>query len=691
MEPRANILIGLAVVVMLVGSAKAATAGKGIGDGNDGNRSEPVHVITLYDDLGNELKPGEEFPRPVSMKNTCGKCHNYATISGGWHFNSCRVKPEEKDGRIGEPWVLRDSGTRTMIPISNRGWEGAFRPSQINLSSWQWLKLFGTHYPGGNYGEIQVDPDSETADPEAIIRQPISGLYEINCLVCHSADGRQDQGSPDGAAMQVARQNYRWVATVGAGLGTVKGTASAVDEFSMPIEPDQAALKIVEKIKTTYDSGKFDTENKVFFDIVRQPSAQRCYFCHSTQTQIRKIEQVQIESESEKKIEEHEVELTEELDWVSDEDVHLASGLTCTDCHRNGDDHMITRGDIEHEEGSMGAISTLSCRGCHLGDETADAEAAQKGGRLGAPHPKHPGIPTIHFEELSCTACHSGPMPTKEPTIMRTARIHKLGLHGKHAINLPLPHVMSPVFVRGQDHKIAPHKMFWPAFWGIRNEEEFTPMLPEDVAFLAEEPLQLTIQSEDRINDWRPLTTEQIKQTLLAIQADLPQPEGEDVAVPLAVYVAGGKIYQLSEGNPATENTEAEFELVAAEHEAIKPYSWPIAHNVRPATQSLGVGGECGDCHSTDSPFFFGQVAMDTPVAEQGEEGWAQQTETRNMVSFQDIDETYIGWFNWSFVFRPMMKETVLLCCAVIAAVLLLYSLRALRCLAKAVSDECQS
>ena len=122
LEPRANILIGLAVIAMLIGGIEAATAGEGIGDGNDGNRSGPVHVITLYDDLGNELKPGEEFPRPVSMKNTCGKCHNYATISGGWHFNSCRVPPEVKDERVGEPWVLRDSGTRTMIPVSNRGW-----------------------------------------------------------------------------------------------------------------------------------------------------------------------------------------------------------------------------------------------------------------------------------------------------------------------------------------------------------------------------------------------------------------------------------------------------------------------------------------------------------------------------------------------------------------------------------------
>ncbi|HNQ34006.1 MAG TPA: hypothetical protein PKJ93_09550, partial [Methanoculleus sp.] len=174
--------------------------------------------------------------------------------------------------------------------------------------------------------------------------------------------------------------------------------------------------------------------------------------------------------------------------------------------------------------GGLGHVSTLSCRGCHLGDETADAAAAQKGGRLGAPRPRHAGIPTIHFEELACTACHSGPWP-RELEQVRTARVHKLGLHGKHAANLHLPHVLTPVFARQADGKIAPHKMFWPAFWGTMVGDEVKPMLPQEVALIAAEPLGLNLHTTDRINDWEPLDEETIAQVLGAIAADVPLPD----------------------------------------------------------------------------------------------------------------------------------------------------------------------
>jgi len=662
----------------------AVGGGSGLGDGDDGNRSGPVHVITLFDDMGRAIDPAAENPRPVSLKNTCGKCHDYATISGGWHFNSCKVPLDRVDGWPGEPWVLVDPGTRTQIPVSNRGWKGAYRPGQIGLTPWQWVKAFGTHYPGGNYGEIPVDPDDEMADPEAIIRQPISGLYEINCLVCHSGDPRQDQGSPDGAAMQVARQNYRWVATVGAGLGRVRGTALAIDEFSLPPEADQIAQMIVTKIMTTYEKTRFDSANKVFLDIVREPPARRCYFCHSTQSVIKGgAEGIEAAGEGDESAGSEATTghgaggQTETLAWTHDEDVHLASGLTCTDCHRNGDDHMITRGHEEQADGGLGHVSTLSCRGCHLGDETADAEAARKGGRLGAPRPKHAGIPTIHFEELACTACHSGPMPSEEVETVRTARIHRLGLHGKHAANLHIPHVLAPVFMRRPDDRIGPHKMFWPAFWGTITGDEVKPMLPQDVEFVAEEPLGLTTTTVETINDWRPLDEATIKTVLEAIAADMPEPEGENAPKPQAVYVAGGKLYRL-EGDGVT----------AQEHPAAAPYAWPIAHNVRPAAQSLGRDGHCGDCHDNASPFFAASVTIDTPVAQRGESGWTQTLETRPMVAFEGVDAGYLGSFNWSFVFRPMMKMTVLACSAVIAAVLVLYGLRALYCVARAVSDE---
>ncbi|HER34385.1 MAG TPA: hypothetical protein ENO19_02825 [Halothiobacillaceae bacterium] len=201
------------------------------------------------------------------------------------------------------------------------------------------------------------------------------------------------------------------------------------------------------------------------------------------------------------------------------------------------------------------------------------------------------------------------------------------------------------------------------------------------MALIAAEPLGLNLQTTDRINDWEPLDEATIAQVLQAIAAESPLPEDEEAAKPQAVYIAGGKLYRL--------DGEA---LTSQDHPAAAPYGWPIAHNVRPATQSLGMDGECADCHDNASPFFFASVPLDTPVAQKTDEGWTQTLEARPLVAFQEgISPTYIRWFNWSFVFRPMMKITVLACCGLIAVVLVLYGLKALRCVAGAVSDENES
>jgi hypothetical protein len=62
-------------------------------------------------------------------------------------------------------------------------------------------------------------------------------------------------------------------------------------------------------------------------------------------------------------------------------------------------------------------------------------------------------------------------------------------------------------------------------------------------------------------------------------------------------YIAGGKLHRLGAGK-----------LRAEDHAQAQPYLWPIAHDVRPATQALGAKG-CQDCHSTEAAIFFGKVS----------------------------------------------------------------------------------
>jgi len=593
----------------LLACLAGAQADELIGQGNDGNRGTAVHVIELLDDEGNRIRPTDSAPKPFSTQQTCGTCHDYGMISGGWHFNG--HDPEVPAGRPGEPWILTDAITRTQVPISGRKSEGAFTPEEFGLSPWEFLKMNFSHFPGGSYGQMDAD------DPDEMIRQDISGKFEINCLSCHNADPHQDQSA---AAMQAARQNYRWIAAESSGRAKVSGIASALDDFFDP--------EFDEGLKVSYDKNWFDADDKVFFDIATRPANESCYFCHSSQN----------------------LAVGEDQEWTRHEDIHLKSGLLCVDCHRNGDDHMMTRG-IESE----GPGKVLTCKGCHLG---SGEESRPENGGFGAQKPKHAGIPAVHFEKLACTACHSATWPEDVTGRWRTARIHKTGLHGKHNLDIRQPHVYAPVLMKDADGRIAPHKLVWPAFWAIVQDDALVPLLPKDVLNAAGDILKKAVEKND---DWLPLTEEDISAVLNILSADHAA----------AVYIAGGKVYSLNGKN----------ELEIAPSDLAKPYAWPIAHDVRPAEQALGVRS-CEDCHATDAPFFFGKTQVDTPVNMDGDPEFIE------MVELQGIDRVYMRAFNASFVFRPFLKIIVFAACGLIALVLLAYAVRAVAAISRACGKE---
>ena len=595
--------------------ARASEEGKLLGDGSDGSRSGPVHRIPIQtkifsDDKPEAVKPIGEQDLPFTCEATCGACHSYDVIKTGWHFNSS--SPNVKSGRPGEPWVLVDQTTRTVLPLSGRGWKGTHKPEDVGVTPWQMCTQFGRHMPGGDYGEKFADATDGSEWIDA------AGVFEINCLSCHNADPQQDQSL---AALLGLRKLYRWMATGSSGIGEVS-CKTELSEMYDPLMDDD--------VKTAYDMSRFDSKKQVFFDIVREVPRNRCYFCHSYQY----LDQPPAEH------------------WLDDEDIHITSGMKCVDCHRNGADHKMIRGyegEAEKEDKPK-AIEEFTCEGCHLGSHADCEDETDKPGRLSAPKPEHKGIPVIHFEKLTCTACHSGPVPEAKNQRVRTPRIHRLGLHGKHRLDLDLPHVATPVFVKNENEKIDAARMIWPAFWGRIKGEKVTPIKPEVVKDAAE--AELAARQSETKNDWLTLTEEQIGKVLAKLKAD-------DKDEP--VYIAGGKLYRLSDAG----------RVGAAEHEAAEPYAWPLAHNVRPAQQSLGVNG-CDDCHTTDSNFFFGEVAVDTPVA-------SQTDAVKPMYELAGESRTYWKAFNASFVFRPMLKTIGFICCGILAVILLLYLMLAIR------------
>ncbi len=643
------------LVVILIRTDAASTTSTLLGDESDGSRAQPNHLIELYPEQidpnsfepvkGEKINPNIDESKkvllPFSTKWTCGECHSYNIISKGWHFNA--AEPNVSPGRPGQPWIYFDARLATQIPLSHRPWPGTFKPAQVGLKDRNFVMIFGREMPGGGVGELNAE------DTEQKMRQYISGRLEINCLACHNADPGQDQGGTNGYAVQASRGNFRWAAAGASGLASVTGSAEDMPDMYDPFDPfkvQSARQGQKSPPVVTYRKPAFDSDNKVLFNIVREVPPKRCYYCHSN-LYLSDNEKAQ--------------------KWISDEDVHLKAGLTCVDCHRNGLDHNILRGYAEESLVSQNPLAaTSTCEGCHLSEgenkpvtgRPAFAETL-RAGRLGAPVPKHPGIPTTHFEKLSCTACHSGPWPGKEAAHAKTSRAHRLGTPNVNKSDEVLPHIIAPVFAK-QQSKIAPHKLIWPAFWATQKGQEIRPVSLDIVKQTVGEVFAKI--ELPQTGDWPALSEENIAAALATLAKTV---QGK------VVYIAGGNLYSLNEKG-ALQKQQG--------HPAAQPYLWPIAHDVRPAAQSLGARN-CQDCHATDASFFFGNVTVDSPIA-------SARNSVKKMVEFEGLNAFYAWAFAFSFVFRPWLKIIALCSCVILAAILLLYGLKALAYVTKVLNGE---
>lgn len=437
-----------------------------------GSQISPLHRIPLMDEFNQKIIPAVPESLPFSARNTCAPCHDYDRISRGTHFD---LKKRAASDRRTEPFVLFEEKAGLQLPLSFQDYPGFWSPEKLGLNSWQLVNLFGRNLPGGGLGE----PTEKDLTPDS--RWDISGKLEINCLGCHNRSYLQDHSE---WVKQVMRQNFRWAATAASGLGEVVGMASRLPSTWSMVDgpnPDDHEWAVVPQIK--YNQNLFDSKNNTVLDLGR-PENSNCLACHAA-TPRKAASRAETEA-----------------------DVHLAAGLKCVDCHRNDLSHEMIRG----YDGQKLVYSNLkpedyTCAGCHLGQKP------EKGGfgftgKLGAPRPAHKGLPKIHFERLSCTACHSGLLPQKEPQEVYTARANRLGIFGKAHWTSDYPVLVEPVFVREKDGKIYPERMMWPAFWAEKKGREFLPIEAEQVLAAAPEVFNLKENVSARLSALLPLARE---------------------------------------------------------------------------------------------------------------------------------------------------------------------------------------
>ena len=329
------------------------------------------------------------------------------------------------------------------------------------------------------------------------------------------------------------------------------------------------------------------------------------------------------------------------------------AGLRCVDCHRNGLDHNITRGYAGEIKSSTNALALSStCEGCHLGSENSTKPIA---GRFSAPIPKHKGIPLTHFQKMTCTACHTGPWPEKTTHHAKTAQAHGLGNHNVDKSDSAFPHIQTPVFVKNPEGKIEPRNLLWPSYWGVMKEDKIRPI---SVGIVKQTISGLPAPNNKLPNGWPQYSNEWLTKSLQTFAAQAL--DGKPV------YLSAGKVFYLDE----------QGKLANKDHLAAKPYSWPVAHDVRPAAQALGARG-CTDCHTTDAPFYFASVDVDTPVD-------SEQNHKLVMTSLEGCNNTYIESLAYTFLFRGVFKffliiAGVILSLAVIAALARFYDALATR------------
>lgn len=279
---------------------------------------------------------------------------------------------------------------------------------------------------------------------------------------------------------------------------------------------------------------------------------------------------------------------------------------------------------------------------------------------MGAPHADHEGIPPLHFAKLTCTACHSGPLPEARTRQLKNGMTHGLGEFNVNKAAQALPHIYYPVFARQADGKLAPNRLVWPAFWGRLQQGTVKPLDPEQVKkVLLKGKLSAPLTAD---GSWLNVDRHWVEQVLRLLDEDAP-------AQGPAVYIAGGKLHRLDGGELRTED-----------HAQAQPYLWPIAHDVRPAGQALGAKG-CQDCHATDAAIFFGSVAVDSPLAVE-RTAWKMNRFEKNL----DVD--YQARLARSWQYRGWLKGIGLAAAALMLLVLLAFALRAVERLAAAMAGR---
>src|SRR5690606_16125830 len=142
------------------------------------------------------------------------------------------------------------------------------------------------------------------------------------------------------------------------------------------------------------------------------------------------------------------------------------------------------------------------------------------------------------LDKLSCTACHSGPVPAARTGRVQTSRAHELGIPSQVRSADDLPAIVEPVLRRNAAGVIEPVRMLWPSYWGHELDSRIVPIAPE-LAFRSVRRTMRVRQDLRAELAADPDFETKLGNALRALQQGAP--EGAR-----AVWVSGGEVWRLA-------------------------------------------------------------------------------------------------------------------------------------------------
>ncbi len=420
------LLISLALLALLGLSAWAASQVLASPKPAPVGQASPIHPAfpVLDADGENVLDSGAA----VSLGQTCGACHDTAFIEQHSFHADLGLSSLTEPGQAGTgtPWDTSAGLFGRFDPLTYRYLtpEGDER---LDLSTAEWLQVMGARVSGGGPATTSRAGapllSAELSQPEASILDPASGqaqawdwsesgVMELNCLLCHTAN-------PNNAArverLQAGQFDDAVMATL---LGS--GLVDATDDG------------------WTWNRAAFDQDGRLKTELVQiqDPTNQNCSQCHGvvhegsesllldacdlSQPQTATTGQVI----SGQKINASGLNLDDKGSLTHAWDIHADRGLKCTDCH------YALNNPVHYQENQDSQLSHLlyDPRRLEIGEYIERPDHTLARGQSAqvsvAPESKatmrrcescHDAVPTHsdwlpyaerHMEEVACETCH---------------------------------------------------------------------------------------------------------------------------------------------------------------------------------------------------------------------------------------------------------------------------------------------